>query len=88
MPKCIVPGCNQEGVNKLGVRCRVWHHGHPTKRKTTALWAPDTDAFLCDCHATSGATITLIYETDESRGIRTQVFSAQKVCTRNTPING
>lgn len=56
MPKCIVPGCPAEGVNKLGLRCRVWHNDNPAKRKTTALWAPDTDAYLCDSHALGGAT--------------------------------
>jgi hypothetical protein len=60
MHKCMVSGCPQEGVNKLGIRCRVWNNNNPTKGKTAALWSPDTDAYLCDVHALSGATITVI----------------------------
>jgi hypothetical protein len=30
---CIVPGCRAEGINKLGVRCRVWHDGPYPRRK-------------------------------------------------------
>ena len=53
---CVVPGCANPGKNKLGVRCRVWQEPSPIegKHKTSALWAPDTDAFLCDEHALEG----------------------------------
>ena len=88
MPKCIVPGCPAEGVNKLGVRCRVWNNDNPAKKKTTALWAPDTDAYLCNHHALGGATMTLIFEADDTHGIRLQVIAGQKVSTRNTQIKG
>ena len=88
MHKCIVPGCLGEGVNKLGVRCRVWHNNNPEKSKTTALWAPDTDAYLCDSHALGGATVTLIFEADDTHEIRLQVIAGQKVCTRNIQIKG
>ena len=88
MPKCIVPGCLQEGTNKLGIRCRVWNNDNPEKGKTAALWSPDTDAFLCNFHAHSGATITIIYEADDTHGLRVQVISGQKVSSRNTPIKG
>jgi hypothetical protein len=88
MHKCMVSGCPQEGVNKLGIRCRVWNNNNPTKGKTAALWSPDTDAYLCDVHALSGATITVIYEPDDTQGIKVQVISGQKVSSRNTPIKG
>lgn len=69
MSQCLVTGCRQEGRNKLGVRCRVWHDGHPTKQKTDAVWAPDIEAYLCDTHAVSGARITLQYEANTSQAI-------------------
>jgi len=86
MHKCIVSGCPEEGVNKLGIRCRVWNTNNPAKGKTAALWSPDTDAYLCDLHALSGATITIIYEPDDTKGLRVQVISGQKVSSRNTVI--
>jgi len=66
---CLVPDCKEEGRNKLGVRCRVWHDKHPTKKKTDALWSPDIDAYLCDTHANGGALITLLYEPTASAKI-------------------
>jgi hypothetical protein len=61
-PACVVPGCSEPGKHKLGVRCRVWYEPSPVlgKVKTSALWAPDSNAFLCDQHALGGAHITLI----------------------------
>ena len=65
---CVVPGCASTGKHKLGVRCRVWQEPSPVpgKSKTSALWAPDSDAFLCDRHALGGAHITLIYEPNDT----------------------
>ena len=85
---CIVPGCRSEGRNKLGVRCRVWHDGpYPHgKGKTGALWAPDTDAFLCDEHALGGATMTLLYEPDGSGQTTVRVIGAIHVEGRRKPI--
>ena len=85
---CIVPGCRQEGRNKLGIRCRVWHDGpYPHgKGKTGALWAPDADAFLCDEHALGGATITLLYEPDGSKQTTGRVIGAKHVEGRRRPI--
>jgi hypothetical protein len=85
---CIVPGCRNEGINKLGVRCRVWHDGpYPHgKGRTSALWAPDADAFLCDEHALGGAMITLLYEPDGSQQTMVRVIGAQHVDPRTVPI--
>ena len=69
MPQCLVLGCGENGRNKLGVRCRVWHDQHPTKRKTDAIWAPDVEAYLCDAHAASGARITIQYETNTTQAV-------------------
>lgn len=85
---CVVPGCRRPGKNKLGVRCRVWHEPSPIpgKKKTSALWAPDADAFLCDEHALSGAHITLIYEPNSSGETAVRVIGAARGEDRRRPI--
>jgi hypothetical protein len=86
--RCVVPGCESPGKHKLGVRCRVWHEPSPIagKSKTSALWAPDSDAFLCDQHALGGAHITLIYEPNDSGETAVKVIAAPHVDDRRTPI--
>lgn len=44
------------------------------KGKTGALWAPDADAFLCEEHALGGATMTLLYEPDDSKQTTVRVI--------------
>lgn len=85
---CIVPGCRQPGRNKLGVRCRVWYEPSsvPGKKKTSALWAPDADAFLCDHHALTGAHITLIFEPNNSNETSVRVIAAAPGRDRSRPI--
>lgn len=86
--RCVVPGCNEAGKHKLGVRCRVWHEPSPIpgKSKTSALWAPDSDAFLCDQHALGGAHITLIFEPNDSGETAVKVIAAPHGDDRRTPI--
>jgi hypothetical protein len=36
------------------------------KHRTDALWAPDTDAYLCDEHALAGTDMTLLIEPNGS----------------------
>lgn len=86
MPYCIIPGCPQEGRNKLGVRCRVWHDEHPTKTKTSAVWAPDADAYLCDEHASSGGTVRLSFEPDNSGEITVLTATRTGFTMRSVPI--
>lgn len=64
MTDCAIPGCRQPGKHRLGLRCRVWQEPSPVdgKHRTDALWAPDTDAFLCDDHAMGGMNLTLLVE--------------------------
>jgi hypothetical protein len=90
LERCVVPGCEQPGKHKLGVRCRVWHEPSPVagKSKTSALWAPDADAFLCDEHALGGAHITLIYEPNDSGETALKVIAAPHADERRTPIRG
>jgi hypothetical protein len=86
--RCVVPGCKSPGKHKLGVRCRVWHEPSPIagKSKTSALWAPDSDAFLCDQHALGGAHITLIFEPNDSGETAVKVIAAPYADDRRTPI--
>jgi hypothetical protein len=85
---CVVPGCESPGKHRLGVRCRVWHEPSPIagKTKTSALWAPDSDAFLCDQHALGGAHITLIFEPNDSGETAVKVIAAPYADDRRTPI--
>ncbi len=86
---CVVPGCSRPGRNKLGVRCRVWHHGTApiaSKGTTAALWSPDADAYLCDAHAMGGAQITLLYEPDGTKQTTVRVIAAASTEERMTPI--
>lgn len=54
MPDCIVPACKRNATNTLGIRLR--------RPDTTAIWAPQTDVYVCDTHARSGARISVVYE--------------------------
>jgi hypothetical protein len=88
MQRCVVPGCESPGKHRLGVRCRVWHEPSPIagKTKTSALWAPDSDAFLCDLHALGGAHITLIFEPNDSGETALKVIATPYSDDRRTPI--
>lgn len=65
---CVIPGCRSPGKHGLGVRCRVWQEPSPVagKQRTDALWAPDTDGYLCDDHALGGVDMTLLVEPNGS----------------------
>jgi hypothetical protein len=58
MANCIVPGCSVDAQNSLSIRLR--------RPDTSAIWAPNLDAHVCDIHATSGARVTVTYETTEA----------------------
>jgi hypothetical protein len=72
-PGCIVPGCQRDGVNDLGIRLR--------RRNTTAWWARETAAHVCDTHAASGVRLTVIYEATDAGTVevRTQGATAPVV---------
>jgi hypothetical protein len=55
MATCIIPGCNREAVNNLGVRLRK-------PPQADAWWSPNANVYVCNVHAKSGARITLLYE--------------------------
>jgi hypothetical protein len=87
--QCIVPGCPDEGRNRIGVRCRVAHREEspfPTKGRTAGLWSPDAEAYVCDRHALGGAHMTLLFEANDSRETTIKVIAASSVDERTTPI--
>jgi len=51
MPACIVNGCQNHASNNFGVRLR--------REDTSAIWAPNTEAYICDVHASSGFDIVV-----------------------------
>ena len=48
---CLV--CGKDAYNALGIRCR--------RANTTAVWAPNLDAYLCDEHVKSGCEMAISY---------------------------
>lgn len=79
MSLCLVPGCNQQARNYLGIRCR--------KPSTLAVWAPNADAFLCKKHAEDGVKITVdVVPTTTGTVEVTYESSGTFVSTRETPI--
>ena len=53
---------------------------------TSAIWAPNTDAFVCDVHAESGARILVFYEATESDRVEVDVRGATPEVARVTEI--
>jgi hypothetical protein len=78
MHDCIVPGCSREGRNNLGVRLR--------RPDTSAIWAPNTEAYLCDRHAESGAHIHVLYEATATDEVEVDVRAVTPELTRVTEI--
>ena len=79
MPDCIVPGCRRNALNNLGVRLR--------KPDTSAIWAPNANAYVCDSHARSGARISVIYEANDSGRVELRVQGAEEPVVRRTAIS-
>jgi len=78
MPQCIVPGCNNHARHNIGIRVR--------KPSTRAIWAPNTDAYLCDEHATCGMDIAINMTPNSSGTISTHVSAGGHPISRTTPI--
>jgi len=79
MPKCLIPNCTNDASNNLGIRCR--------RPETSAIWAPNCDAYLCDDHADQGYTIDITLTPATSRNITTNVAAGGHTANRTTPIN-
>jgi hypothetical protein len=80
MPQCIFPGCQNQAENKFGVRLR-----YPPQ--WAAFWAPDTNVFVCDQHATSGMRATVTLEANHTHEVETIVSAPGAHSIRRvTPI--
>lgn len=81
MATCIVPRCNRNAVNNLGVRLRK-------PPQADAWWSPNANAYVCDVHAESGARITVIYEATDTGRIETRVHAVDgEAVVRRTNIS-
>lgn len=79
MPNCIIPNCQNEANHNLGIRLR--------RPETTAIWAPNCDAFLCDRHADQGYTVDIVLTPNNARTITTNVsLAGGNVVSRTTNI--
>ena len=79
MARCLIPNCQNDATNNLGIRCR--------RADTTAIWAPNCNAFLCDDHADQGYVINITLTPAANRTITTNVNAGGPPVTRTTPIN-
>ncbi len=79
MPHCIVPGCNNYAEHNISVRCR--------RPDTSAIWAPNTTAYLCDEHAEQGCIIDVTITPTNDREVTTNVTAGGRVASRTTTIN-
>lgn len=79
MPRCIIDGCPNEGIHNFGVRCR--------RPDTTAIWAPNTSAFLCDEHAEQGCIINVTITPTTSGMIETNITNGSVIRSRTTLIS-
>ena len=77
---CLIPGCPNDARNKLSIRCR--------KPTTLAVWAPDSDAYLCKKHAEAGIEIVISVEPATNAMVKaTYESGGQEGTTRTTPIS-
>ncbi len=76
---CIIAGCQNKADNNLGVRLR--------RPDTSAIWAPNTEAYICDEHAYQGLKIWVSLTPTNTGEIETAVTSeTNPVYSRTTPI--
>jgi hypothetical protein len=82
---CIVPGCRNRADKKLGIRLR---RPRQIDRASvgTAIWAPETGAFICDQHAAAGWRITIVMEPTTSGEVATKVICSNAIIRRRTRI--
>lgn len=78
MSRCIFPNCQNNANHNLGIRCR--------RPNTSAIWAPNCDAFLCDEHAENGCIIDITITPNTSGQITTNVSGGGITYRRITPI--
>jgi len=80
MTQCLIPNCKNDAEHNLGVRLR--------RPDTTAIWAPNCDAFLCKEHTKQGyiVDVKLTPAPSGNRNITTNLSVGGRVVTRTTPI--
>ena len=76
MNRCIFDGCQNEGANNFGVRLRL--------PDGSAIWAPNTAAYVCDFHAERGMRVTVTLELIGGNEIETNVRSLGRAVMRRT----
>jgi hypothetical protein len=79
MPQCLIPNCQNNAEHNIGIRCR--------RPNTSAIWAPNCNAYLCDEHAEQGCIIEITITPNTLGTITTNVSSGGNVISRITPIN-
>lgn len=78
--QCIINGCPNPAHNHFGVRLR--------RQDTSAIWAPNTEAYICDHHAVTGLAIN-VQITPAAGGNITTIVSdgaGANPAIRTTPI--
>lgn len=78
MPQCLIPNCQNDAQNNISIRLR--------RPDTTAIWAPNTEAFLCDTHASQGYIVNVQLIPAETITITTNVSASRQVASRTTNI--
>lgn len=78
MPTCIIANCNNNADNYIGVRLR--------RPDTSAVWAPNTEAYVCDAHSVAGMRVEVTLVPTNTHQIETRVTGGDAVSTRITPI--
>jgi len=78
MPQCLISGCTNNAENNISIRCR--------RPDTSAIWDPNTKAFLCYIHADQGYSISINLTTASTRSITTNVSAGGRIERRTTPI--
>ncbi|KAB8041139.1 hypothetical protein GCM43_19005 [Janthinobacterium aquaticum] len=75
---CIITGCQNPANNHFGVRLR--------RTDTSAIWAPNTEAYICDHHAVVGLRIDVQITPSNDGNITTAISGGGIPAVRTTPI--
>jgi len=76
---CIISGCTNRATNNISIRLR--------RENTSAIWAPNTEAYLCNEHAAMGFTVNVTLSARQDHNLETIVSSPGGTQARRiTPI--
>lgn len=78
MPQCFIPNCQNNATNNIAIRLR--------RADTSAIWAPNSEAFLCNADASQGYTIDINFVPALTQTITTNVTAGGHTESRTTPI--